>query len=148
MRPEAPPRKLLKLVPLREPVVVDLSLRLEVAEQGVDFGFEAILRCLLSEVLDRIETYVPGGVSRAYLRIRWFETDEFNIHYSEQYRTETTWECRWDRHPNEHNTREHFHPPPDAPTPGTDEAYPTEWREVLKLVLGRFDDRIEAFWSE
>lgn len=90
----------------------------------------------------------PGGVSRAYLRIRWFETDDFSIHYSEQYRSETTWECRWDRHPNDHNTREHFHPPPNAPTPGTDEAYPTEWREVLELVLDRLDDRIEAFWSE
>jgi hypothetical protein len=30
--------------------------------------------------------YFPAGVERAYLRIRWFETDDFNIHYSEQYR--------------------------------------------------------------
>jgi len=43
-------RQLLELVPLREPVVVDLAVRLEVAQQGVDFVFEAILRRLLSEI--------------------------------------------------------------------------------------------------
>jgi len=31
--------------------------------------------------------YFSGGVTRAYLRIRWFETDEFNIHYAERYNT-------------------------------------------------------------
>jgi hypothetical protein len=92
--------------------------------------------------------YFPGGVTRAYLRIRWFETDDFSIHYSEQYQTENSWECRWDRHPNDHNTREHFHPPPDAPTPGDDADYPDEWRDVLATVLTRLDERIEAFWSD
>jgi len=92
--------------------------------------------------------YFPGGVTRAYLRIRWFETDDFSIHYSEQYRTGNSWECRWDRHPNDHNTREHFHPPPDAPTPGEDEDYPDEWRDVLATVLTRLDTRIKAFWNE
>lgn len=92
--------------------------------------------------------YFPGGVTRAYLRIRWFETDDFSIHYSEQYRTEDSWECRWDRHPNNHNTREHFHPPPVAPTPGEDAEYPDEWRDVLATVLTRLDDRIKAFWDE
>jgi len=92
--------------------------------------------------------YFPGGVTRAYLRIRWFETDDFSIHYSEQYRTGDSWECRWDRHPNDHNTREHFHPPPDALTPGEDEDYPDEWRDVLATVLTRLDTRIKAFWNE
>lgn len=92
--------------------------------------------------------YFPGGVTRAYLRIRWFETDDFSIHYSEQYRTDTSWECRWDRHPNDHNTKAHFHPPPDAPTPGVDAEYPHEWRDVLAVVLDGLDDRIEAFWDE
>ena len=91
--------------------------------------------------------YFPNGVTRAYLRIRWFETDDFSIHYSEQYRTEASWECRWDRHPNDHNTREHFHPPPAASTPGEDAEYPDEWRDVLATVLSRLDDRIEAFWD-
>lgn len=92
--------------------------------------------------------YFPGGVTRAYLRIRWFETDDFNIHYTEQYHTETTWECRWDRHPNEHNSREHFHPPPDAGTPGENSDYSQDWRDVLATVLRRIDTRIEAFWGD
>ena len=92
--------------------------------------------------------YFPNGVSRAYLRIRWFETDDFSIHYSEQYRTSKSWECRWDRHPNDHNTREHFHPPPDAPTPGADKEYADEWRDVLATVLTQLDARINAFWEE
>ena len=92
--------------------------------------------------------YLPGGITRAYLQILWFETDDFSIHYSEQYRTADSWECRWDRHPNDHNTREHFHPPPDAPTPGEDATYPDEWRDVLATVLTRLDDRISAFWEE
>lgn len=91
--------------------------------------------------------YFPGGVTRAYLRIRWFETDDFTFHYSEQYRTDESWECRWDCHPNDHNTREHFHPPPNAVTPGTDADYPEEWRGVLATVLTDLDDRIDAFWE-
>ncbi len=92
--------------------------------------------------------YFPSGVERAYLRIRWFETDDFSIHYSEQYQTNNEWECRWDRHPNDHNTREHFHPPPDALTPGDDADYPDDWRDVLANVLTDLDDRIKAFWNE
>lgn len=92
--------------------------------------------------------YYPGGVTRASLQIRWFEMDDFTVHYTEQYRTEDSWECRWDRHPNDHNTREHFHPPPDAPSPGEDADYPGEWRDVLATVLGHLDERIEVFWSE
>lgn len=92
--------------------------------------------------------YFPGGVTRAYLRIRWFETGDFSIHYSEQYQTGNSWECRWDRHPNDHNTREHFHPPPGVSTPGEDEDYSDEWRDVLAAVLTRLNERIEAFWNE
>lgn len=92
--------------------------------------------------------YFPGGVTRASLRIRWFETDDFSIHYAERYQTGDSWDCRWDRHPNDHTTRDHYHPPPDSRTPGVDEQYPDEWRDVLATVLTRLDERIEAFWKE
>ena len=92
--------------------------------------------------------YFPGGIRQASLRIRGFETDDFSIHYAEQYRTGTSWECRWDRHPNDHNTREHFHPPPDAASPGEDDTYQDDWRDVLATVLSHLDERIEAFWSD
>lgn len=91
--------------------------------------------------------YYPATVSRVYLQIRWFTTDDFSIHYVEQYTDGEMWECRWDRHPNDHNTREHLHPPPDAATPGTDATYPADWRDVLARVLNRLDERIHAFWE-
>jgi hypothetical protein len=92
--------------------------------------------------------YFPGGITRASLRSRWFETDDFSIHYAEQYQTGTSWDCRWDRHPNDHTTREHVHPPPDASTPGDDADYPDDWRAVLAAVLTELDARITAFWEE
>ena len=92
--------------------------------------------------------YFPGGITRASLRSRWFETDDFSIHYAEQYRTGNSWDCRWDRHPNDHTTHEHVHPPPDASTPGDDADYPDDRRAVLAAVLTDLDARITAFWEE
>lgn len=91
--------------------------------------------------------YFPALLERAHLRIRWYENDDFDVHYAEQYGAGDHWECRWDRHTNDHNAREHFHPPPDAETPGLDESYPTDWRDVLTMVLTNLDERIEAFWE-
>jgi hypothetical protein len=98
-------------------------------------------------VADYDTGYFPTVVERAYLRIRWFETDDFSVHYSEQYSDGTTWECRWDRHPNDHNTRAHFHPPPDAVTPGRDTTYPVDWRDILTRVLSELDDRVQSLWE-
>ena len=44
-------RHLMELLVLREPIVVDVAVRLEVATQGVDRVFESIRRRLRSEVL-------------------------------------------------------------------------------------------------
>lgn len=100
-----------------------------------------------SVVADYDRHYFPAAVDRAYLRIRWYETDDFCFHYSEQYDDGSRWEVRWDRHPNDHNARTHVHPPPDAATPGTDASLPTDWRDVLAAVLCRIDERIQAFWE-
>jgi hypothetical protein len=91
--------------------------------------------------------YFPPRVARAYLEIRWYETDDFTVHYSEKYSDGDRWECRWDRHPNEHNTRDHFHPPPAAKTPGDDEDFPQDWREVMSLVVNDLDARVKSFWE-
>lgn len=91
--------------------------------------------------------YFPTGVTDAYLQARWYVTDDFNVHYTEQYETGSQWECRWDRHPNDHNTRDHVHPPPEAATPGVDCEFPRDWRDVMALVLSSLDDRIQAFWE-
>jgi hypothetical protein len=100
-----------------------------------------------SLVADYDTGYFPAAVERAYLRVRWFETGDFGVQYSEQYGDGDRRGCRWDRHPNDHNTREHFHPPPDAATPGENAALPDDWRAVLSVVLCELDAGIEAFWD-
>lgn len=40
--------------------------------------------------------YFPADVERAYLRIEWFVTDDFRVHYSEQYSSGELWEFRWE----------------------------------------------------
>lgn len=92
--------------------------------------------------------FFPPGIEQASLEIRWYDTDDFNIHYLEQYGDGESWECRWDRHPNEHNSRDHFHPPPDAGKPGDDEAFPRGWRDVMTVVVRELDQRIQSFWEE
>jgi hypothetical protein len=100
-----------------------------------------------SLVADYDTGYFPAAVERASLRIRWFETSDFGVHYSEQCGDGDRWECRWDRHPNDHNSRERFHPPPNAGTAGEDAAFPDDWRAVLSVVLRELDARVESFWE-
>jgi hypothetical protein len=90
--------------------------------------------------------FYPQRVASARLEVAWFENRYFSLHYHEEH-DEGTFDHRWDRHPTEHNARDHVHPGPDAPTPGIDASHPAEWRDVLSMVLGEIDDRQWAFWS-
>ena len=90
--------------------------------------------------------YYPNEVS-ARFEIRWYRNDDFNIHYQEQ-RGEETWQCRWDRHPNVHNSLDHFHPPPaGSPIEARDADWPNDHRDVCRLVLDYLEERIEALWE-
>lgn len=93
------------------------------------------------------DRFYPSEVRAARLEIEWFENGDFSIHYHEG-RADRSFDHRWDRHPSDHNTRDHVHPGPDALTPGDDAGHPTDWRDVLSLVLGEIDDRQRAFWTE
>jgi hypothetical protein len=85
---------------------------------------------------------------RTPCRYRWYTNDDFNINYEEEYKDGETWKCRWDRHPNSHNRREHFHPPPDASTSGEELSYAKDWRDVISLVLNELDNHIQGFWRD
>ena len=100
-----------------------------------------------SVVLEFDLGYFPAAVERTSLEVRWYENDDFSFQYSEYRQGDYRWECRWDRHPNPHNTREHFHPPPDAATPGIDESYSADWRDVVVEVLDELDSHIKTFWK-
>ncbi len=89
----------------------------------------------------------PESVNGAYLDIRWFTTGDFSLHYIEVHKDEKRWECRWDRHPNTHNSRLHFHKPPSA-TEITDlEFWSLHPLEVYSTVLTAIEQRIETLWS-
>lgn len=91
--------------------------------------------------------FYPTTVQVARLEIVWFENGYFSLHYHEEH-DDGAFDHRWDRHPSSHNARDHLHPGPDAPTPGTDTSHPTDWRDVLSLVLDEIEDRQRAFWTE
>lgn len=91
------------------------------------------------------ESY-PGEVS-ARFEIRWYRNDDFSFHYQEDH-PDRTWKCRWDRHPNTHNSRDHFHPPPAASrTDAEDAQWSLDHREVTRLVLDRIEERIHTLWQ-
>jgi len=84
------------------------------------------LRCVYS---DRM---YPHDIETVHIEIVWFENGDFSIHYHESH-PNGAFDHRWDRHPSRHNTRDHVHPGPDAPTPGRDADHPRDWRDVLSF---------------
>jgi len=88
----------------------------------------------------------PGSVQAARLDVVWYENGDFSIHYHEDHET-GEYDHRWDRHPSDHNARDHVHPGPDAPTPGENASHPEDWRDVLSTALAEIDDRQRAFWE-
>lgn len=91
--------------------------------------------------------WYPASVDEAFLQITWFKNDDFHVHYEENWTDGEERTCRWDRHPNDHNTRDHYHPLPDSATPGQDVSYSRNWKDVVSRVLRAVDERIEAFWT-
>jgi len=92
------------------------------------------------------QRFYPDSVRSARLEVVWFENGDFTLHYHEEHET-GEYDHRWDRHPSDHNARDHIHPGPDAPTPGEDTSHPSDWRDILSMVLSEIEDRQRAFWE-
>ena len=92
-------------------------------------------------------SYYPPSVAKATLSIWWNTNDDFKIHYQEE-QADTAWKCRWDRHPNSHNTRDYFHPLPKAQTPGENASWPSDYRDVVRVVLDDVEERITHLWAQ
>lgn len=90
--------------------------------------------------------FYPQCVQGARLNVVWFENGDFSLHYHEEH-DDGVFDYRWDRHPSDHNTRDHIHAGPDASTPGDDASHPEDWRDVLSMVLSEIEDRQRAFWT-
>ena len=93
------------------------------------------------------QRFYPERILAARLEIVWYENGDFSIHYHEEHEG-GEFDHRWDRHPSSHNTRDHVHPGPDAPTPGDDASHPADWRDVLSTVISEIEARQRAFWGE
>ncbi len=93
------------------------------------------------------QRFYPGPVESAHLEIVWYENGDFSLHYHEDHE-DGAFDHRWDRHPSDHNERDHVHPGPDAPTPGDDTDHPEDWRDVLSTALAEIEERQRAFWNE
>ena len=89
----------------------------------------------------------PPEIESARIEFVWFENGDFSVHYHESHRT-GSFDHRWDRHPSSHNTRDHVHPGPDAPTPGQDATHPQDWRDMVSMVLAEIEQRQHRFWCE
>jgi len=89
----------------------------------------------------------PESVTAARLDIRWFTTDDFSFHYVEEHDGNDQWECRWDRHPNTHNSRLHFHQPPTAEATTDLSLSSLHPLDVYSTVLSAVDHRFETLWS-
>lgn len=92
------------------------------------------------------QRFYPDRVLGARLDVAWYENGDFSIHYHEDHES-GEFDHRWDRHPSEHNTRDHVHTGPDAPTPGADASHPSDWRDVLSMVLEAIERRQRGFWE-
>ena len=132
--------------PIDRPILEFLQTHLQATNQ--------VTQAAITDASDHLElrvtfasSYYPTTVDEASLTVRWYTNDDFKIHYREVH-SNRTWECRWDRHPNPHNTRDHLHPPPTALTPGDDASWPADHRDVLRIVLEEVERRITELWNE
>ncbi|WP_281194321.1 hypothetical protein [Halorubrum sp. F4] len=88
----------------------------------------------------------PDPATAARIDVRWFTTDDFSIHYLEDRADEGHWECRWDRHPNTHNARVHFHEPPTGAAVTDLELSSIHPLEVYSTVVTAIEQRIQDLW--
>jgi len=92
--------------------------------------------------------YYPTDVDGVSLELRAYTNGDFHVSYHET-RAGDRRRCRWDRHDQPHNARDHYHPLPDAGTAAAvDRNYATDLTRVIeRTVLPWVDDRVGALWE-
>lgn len=93
--------------------------------------------------------YYPAPIDKVWLELRVYTNGDFHVSYIEDYVGERR-RCRWDRHDQDHNTRDHFHTFPTASTTGAqDRDFPTDVTALLEtVVLPWVEDRLGTTWEE
>ncbi|QUO47738.1 MULTISPECIES: hypothetical protein [Halorubrum] len=92
--------------------------------------------------------YYPESVDGVSLEVRAYTNGDFHVSYHGM-RAGDRQQCRWDRHDQPHNTRDHFHPLPDAETTAAvDRGYATDLTRVIEgTVLPWVDERVGELWE-
>lgn len=94
------------------------------------------------------EEYYPEAVDEIRLEVRAYTNGDFHVSYVKSSRGERR-RCRWDRHDQNHNSRDHFHPFPEAGTSGAeDRDFPNDQTTLLEqVVLPWVEDRLGELWE-
>jgi len=106
-----------------------------------------------SLLIDLETAAYPEEIEEIRLEIRAYTNGEFHISYIKLHLGERR-QCRWDRHDQPHNSRDHFHPLPDASTAAAeDRTFPQDLTAVLRTVVlpwveQRFGDHWESSRAE
>ena len=93
--------------------------------------------------------YYPDAIDDVRFELRVYTSGNFHVSYIETYLGEIQ-RCRWDRHEQNHNTRDHFHPFPAAGTSNAeDRDFPADVTALLEtVVLPWVETRLGTIWAE
>lgn len=93
--------------------------------------------------------YYPEGFQRVSLELRAYTNGDFHVSYVEEYLGDVR-SCRWDRHDQDHSTRDHYHPfPTDDTAHAEDRDFPPDVTTTLeRVVLHWVDARPGRVWEE
>jgi hypothetical protein len=91
----------------------------------------------------------PPHTQEARLEIQWYTNGDYNFHYVETQDAGDIWQCRWDRHPNPHTQRMHFHPPPTARSNDAVPDSPADHHPsaLFTRALANIRQRIDSLWQ-
>lgn len=90
----------------------------------------------------------PESTRSVRLDVQWFTTGDFSLHYVETHADSDRWECRWDRHPNPHANRVHFHVPPAAADVENLELPSIHPLDVSSTVVAAIQDPLKTLWVD
>lgn len=89
----------------------------------------------------------PQRISAVRLELKIRVNDDMNLHYIEEWKG-VTWECRWDRHENPHNSYEHFHIPPIVESKkAVDVKYHNPPEGVVDVAFQFVEERAGDVWA-
>jgi hypothetical protein len=123
--------------------------------QGIVADLEGVARTSLfpanrqeSLVIEFETAYYPDTIETVRLELRVYTNGDFHMTYFETYLGERRY-CRWDRHDQGHNSRDHAHPLPSASTTNAvDKDFPHDVTQVLRQhVFPWVDKRLGELWD-